>query len=93
MGQNSLKTVAELMRFECALCGRRLRVEELSAHADYHAGREECLSYSEYDCAGRLDRHLEGYALSGAGGLEVIWPFRLDSRELQAAQAGVPRAG
>ncbi|MEN6645498.1 MAG: hypothetical protein ABFE08_23890 [Armatimonadia bacterium] len=93
MSRFDLQTVGNLMRFECALCGKGLEIDELMAHAQRHTERDECLRYSEYDCASRLDSTLEGYPLTMPDGTEVVWPFRLDSRRLNEIRRNVPRAG
>lgn len=93
MSQLDLQTVRDLMRFECALCGKALEIDSLMPHADRHAKQGECLHYTEYACASCLDTTLESYPLTLADGTEVVWPFRLQTQKLEAVRRHVSRAG
>jgi len=93
MSRLDLQTLGDLVRFECALCGKGLEIGDLMAHAQLHAQRNECLRYSEYECASRLASDLEGYPLTMPDGTEVVWPFRLDTRKLADLRRNIPRAG
>lgn len=93
MPRLDLQTIGNLVRFECALCGRGLEIDALMDHAHWHVDRDEYLSYSEYDSASHLDATLEGYPLTLPDGADAVWPFRLDTRRLEEMRRTVPRAG
>lgn len=92
MARVTLETVANLARFRCRLCDHVMSVEAVDAHADRHARRGECLRYSEYECASRLDPALEGYPIS-LDGVEMVWPFVIENDNLCRLLQDVPCAG
>jgi hypothetical protein len=83
MDNLTLADVGRLARFVCALCGKRLTVQELERHAAGHARNNECLNYKHF--ARESDRRpsLEGMPCTLPNGEEAIWPYELEQRSLQ----------